>query len=464
MALLCGTPAPCCTPKLGGFTWVFRRRPSSSISLFTAAFSKGSSRSGRSLRVTRAGKSNADLCKELKEFLLSVGLPPNRVPSMKELSQHGRQDLANIVRRRGYKLIGELLRGSANTDSKTGTSTTAEINFINQLDQQNSGQDDRSSPSEGDHFSHLHGSNDVFHSIDDIHKQEESPHPISLHEKAARFVMTGELESAEVVMLFDTGTVESDNKLSMVHDGEYGLENSVAEINQPITWLNGLKGATISSPSEGSLSDHFVESSEYPAFNDGSTFPPGLYPSRQEISTNSNFADASSSVEEVNKSDKQLEINELKAMLHQKEIELLELRQQIENEKVALSILQEKAKNEVDKAMKLISEKDALLNSVEEDLLGLREVRVEYHGDAAVVEVAGSFNGWHHPIRMEADATSGIQNTSGARLPMSWSTILWLYPGVYEIKFIVDGIWKVDSQQECVKHENIENNILRVGD
>ncbi|KAF3775405.1 hypothetical protein EJ110_NYTH50438 [Nymphaea thermarum] len=500
MALLCGTPAPCCTPKLGGFTWVFRQRPSFSISLFTAAFSKGSSRSGRSLRVTRAGKSNADLCKELKEFLLSVGLPPNRVPSMKELSQHGRastqaagvidsssrrdrlkllassikghrkrhvieedelinktgkyitweeddgmvmswimnsvqpqiastityyttakemwdflrqtysqdknvskilqveeelhnlrqgnqdlsqyfatvkatyerlkflrppckscykshfeptmvakflaglsheyaatkdqmltgseipelsdaynrlsrfaislsqptgvtpasalavgsgrghgstysargrgmgrgtggrgrfqctycgkighledrcwdkhgrpsslsqgrnmvtkqskspayssmgsaqtatptleesspsiapgtvsidkveQDLANIVRRRGYKLIGELLRGSANTDSKTGTSTTAEINFINQLDQKNSGQDDRSSPSEGDHFSHLHGSNDVFHSIDDIHKQEESPHPISLHEKAARFVMTGELESTE---------------------------------------------------------------------------------------------------------------------------------------------------------------------------------------------------------------------------------------------------------------------------
>ncbi|KAL4566994.1 hypothetical protein LXL04_022564 [Taraxacum kok-saghyz] len=54
-------------------------------------------------------RTNADLCNDLREFISDAGLPDGHVPSLKELSQHRRQDVANLVRRRGYKLIKELL-------------------------------------------------------------------------------------------------------------------------------------------------------------------------------------------------------------------------------------------------------------------------------------------------------------------------------------------------------------------
>ncbi|CAI9263470.1 unnamed protein product [Lactuca saligna] len=53
-----------------------------------------------------------DLCNDLREFMSDVGFPNAHVPSLKELSHHGRQVLANLVRRRGYKLIKELLAAS----------------------------------------------------------------------------------------------------------------------------------------------------------------------------------------------------------------------------------------------------------------------------------------------------------------------------------------------------------------
>ncbi|KAH0451532.1 hypothetical protein IEQ34_018831 [Dendrobium chrysotoxum] len=43
-----------------------------------------------------------------------------------------------------------------------------------------------------------------------------------------------------------------------------------------------------------------------------------------------------------------------------------------------------------------------------------------------------------------------------------WSTILWLYPGTYEIKFVVDGQWMIDPQREVATNGHITNNVLRV--
>ncbi|XP_028775225.1 protein PTST homolog 3, chloroplastic [Neltuma alba] len=67
-------------------------------------------------RRSRKLKSDAELCNEIREFVAAVGLPEDHVPSTKELLQHGRNDLANIVRRRGYKLLRELLTSSLNSD------------------------------------------------------------------------------------------------------------------------------------------------------------------------------------------------------------------------------------------------------------------------------------------------------------------------------------------------------------
>lgn len=54
-----------------------------------------------------------------------VGLPEGHIPSMKELSEHGRKDLANIVRRRGYKLIGELIGNRTKVNEISDLETTS---------------------------------------------------------------------------------------------------------------------------------------------------------------------------------------------------------------------------------------------------------------------------------------------------------------------------------------------------
>lgn len=45
---------------------------------------------------SRNVKSNVDLCNDIREFLSSVGLPEDHIPTMKELSLHGRCDLNAI--------------------------------------------------------------------------------------------------------------------------------------------------------------------------------------------------------------------------------------------------------------------------------------------------------------------------------------------------------------------------------
>ncbi|MED6156327.1 hypothetical protein PIB30_117967 [Stylosanthes scabra] len=165
---------------------------------------------------------------------------------------------------------------------------------------------------------------------------------------------------------------------------------------------------------------------------------------------------------EVSNMPNQSEINYLKFMLYQKELELSRLKEQIEKEKLALSVLQTKAEAEIDKARKLISEKDAELHVAEESLSGLKEVQLEFCGDADAVEVAGSFNGWHHRIKLDPQPLTSSVDFGGSRKKRFWSTTLWLYPGVYEIKFVVDGHWRIDPQRESVSRGHISNNILRV--
>jgi 1,4-alpha-glucan branching enzyme len=60
-----------------------------------------------------------------------------------------------------------------------------------------------------------------------------------------------------------------------------------------------------------------------------------------------------------------------------------------------------------------------------------------YAPEAKSVHLAGSFNDWDvlsYPLRL---VTKG-------RASGTWSRILYLEPGVYEYRFIVDGIWHDD--------------------
>ncbi|KAK1553370.1 hypothetical protein Q3G72_033812 [Acer saccharum] len=63
---------------------------------------------------------------------------------------------------------------------------------------------------------------------------------------------------------------------------------------------------------------------------------------------------------------------------------------------------------------------------------------------------------------MDPQPSSSIIEPIGSRKSRLWSTVLWLYPGTYEIKFIIDGQWRIDSQRESVTSGGMCNNILRI--
>lgn len=157
-----------------------------------------------------------------------------------------------------------------------------------------------------------------------------------------------------------------------------------------------------------------------------------------------------------------LELDNIKSTLHSREMELLGMSRELEEAKAQLALLQAKSTAELAQAKQVALEKDIRLKSADEALGNLKQVQIEYWGAGKTVELAGSFNGWTHFIYLESDPTSEITKSDGSSGPMMWETELWLYPGIYEIKFIVDGNWQIDERREVVLRNSHLNNILRV--
>ncbi|KAJ8513307.1 hypothetical protein OPV22_003741 [Ensete ventricosum] len=313
--------------------------------------------SGKIFRGGRALRSAEELCHELREFISATGLAENRVPSMKELCENGRKDLANIVRRRGYKVVTELLLNS-NGENPSDKISEGRQRFIDaELYKTAGGQETKIHVSPYCTFRRsnrslerdLVKSNGVVLTENNVQVCGNSESSVdSLHIKAVKFRQTGELDT---------------------------LEGEDCEL----------------------------------------------------------YHDLAS---EIYEQDNQNEINRLKILLHQKKMELSQLKQQIDDEKLALSSLHARATVELGDIKRIIAEKDAELHAAEGNLNGLKEVRIDSWANGQIVEVAGSFNGWQHRVRMDQHPSSKHINPPGYRKPMLWSTVLWLYPGVYEIKFI----------------------------
>ncbi|XP_015088632.1 protein PTST homolog 3, chloroplastic isoform X2 [Solanum pennellii] len=392
-------------------------------------------------RASRKVKSNDDLCNDIREFLSSVGLPEDHVPTMKELSQNGRQDLANIVRRRGYKLVKELLL----TSKQPAYECIGEDGLVEKSE-------DESLASAADAYTN-DASNDLILNSDEQNSGDQESLGYSfLEEKVANFIQNGELDSIEgsgFEIFQREGSVEGQNGAKIF--SESSMAQSIQHDEHPSM--------------QSSLMRNDSLSTEYLTMTEG-IISADIEPHNMEI---------------------QAEINHLKFVLHQKELELTQLKQQIEEEKRLLSVLQIKAETEIREAERLISEKDAELNAAEDSLSGLKEVEIQYWADGENVEVAGSFNGWHQKIKMDPQespdpigediqsssdivdptgediqASSDIVNPIGMREPRLWKTVLWLYPGIYEIKFVVDDRWTTDPQRESVTRGSIHNNVLRV--
>ncbi|XP_028548595.1 protein PTST homolog 3, chloroplastic isoform X2 [Dendrobium catenatum] len=332
---------PCSSkPKKWNLKRNFHKNPVHGVVISASSAEKPSRK--KKGRPSRALMSDEDLCKQLREVMSVAGLPADRVPLMKELCEHGRKDLANIVRRRGYKVVRLLLSTSNLSDNHNDNSSVED--------------QERRDP-QGDEAS-VSGTNRDFHVLE-----------------------------------------------------EEQLPSSDQVINQ----------------------EKRIETIE-------------------DLASNMNFY-------EDNRTTK---IGDLKDLLHEKEMELVELKQHIEKQKQALALLQARARNEIGNVHRVMMTKDAELSASKDKLSGLKEVQLQFRVNGEIVEVAGSFNGWHKQIKMNLHPSSKTVDLQGSRASKLWSTILWLYPGTYEIKFIVDGQWMIDPQREVATNGHITNNVLRV--
>lgn len=392
-------------------------------------------------RVRRKVKSNTELCNDIREFISVVGLPEDHVPSMKELSQHGRQDLAHIVRRRGYKFIKQLLSTSLESD-ENGSGKKEGLTELN-----DAGDDCQDEPTGQeqkleDMNENLSDEVSLCHSESENVENNETKLgldgtsnialELSLQDKVAKFIQSGELSAF------------GDDGKYVLNKSEDLPKDSNSSVEEAFDWASGTSGmdktlSGIISQSKKVIRDVCLPNGR----------PPTAY--------NDEESDA-----EITERENESEVDRLKLMLQQKEMELSQLKEQIEKDKLALSALQAEAENEISEVQKLMSEKEAELSAAEEFISDLKEVPIEYVGDGETVQVAGSFNGWHNPIDMDLESPSNISDPTKSRNSKLWSTVLWLYPGTYEIKFVIDGDWRIDPQRETVTTGAIQNNILRV--
>ncbi|CAN0881158.1 Protein PTST homolog 3, chloroplastic [Linum grandiflorum] len=487
-------------PQCDGLFWNIHhddRHPFGDRSLVCACSLKSS-------RVKRKVKSNEELRDDIKEFLLAVGLPEDHVPSRKELIDNGRIDLANIVRRRGHKQIRELLANSSKLEvddqssDKECTSNHEPCGFMEGCYEKGNNEtgdstDQNSDPLEStvDSLSENHGwENEVLQrTTPDFAPSFSSPPESELEDESVGAQKDDYVSSIDVDDWSSRETPFSDEdqtdqnihlNLRSIDEFQVPVESS---ISSSFTFGSGDSKDVgehswqhVDSKDDISLEDkvaEFIHTGELDTI-DGLSHGAALtangkapmnddssaYPHSQSLS-NLHKDDV-----ETNTSEIQIEINDLKLLLQEKELELNQLKEQIEKETLILSDLQTKAEIEITKAQQLIVEKDAELLAVEESLSDLVEVTIQYRGEGQCVEVAGSFNGWHHKIMMDSDAdpdtSSSAEKIKEPRKASIWSTTLWLYPGVYEVKFIVDGEWRNDDHMESVTQGGISNNILRV--
>ncbi|CAL9156394.1 protein FLOURY ENDOSPERM 6, chloroplastic-like [Musa acuminata AAA Group] len=132
------------------------------------------------------------------------------------------------------------------------------------------------------------------------------------------------------------------------------------------------------------------------------------------------------------------------------ETEIMNAQNKLRSIRAKLAVLEGKISFEIMEARKRTEEKQNRIDSAQNALLLLHTTNIVWPNSASEVLLAGSFDGWTGQRRMER-SSSGV-----------FSLQLKLYPGRYEIKFIVDGVWKVDPLRPIVRNSGHENNLLIV--
>lgn len=132
------------------------------------------------------------------------------------------------------------------------------------------------------------------------------------------------------------------------------------------------------------------------------------------------------------------------------ENEFIKAQDRLRSIRANLAVLEGRMSLTIMDAQKILEEKQKRIDNASKSLQLLRNTCVVWSKAGSEVLLAGSFDGWTTQRKMQKSRT-GI-----------FSLSLMLYPGTYEIKFIVDGSWEIDLLRPIVRNNGYENNILIV--
>ncbi|CAH8337039.1 unnamed protein product [Eruca vesicaria subsp. sativa] len=132
-----------------------------------------------------------------------------------------------------------------------------------------------------------------------------------------------------------------------------------------------------------------------------------------------------------------------------KENEIIYAQNKLRSTRAKLAVLEGKMAMAIIDAQRIVREKQRKIDHARRALRLLRTASIVWPNSASEVLLTGSFDGWSTQQRKMKKAQNGV-----------FSLSLKLYPGKYQIKFIVDGQWKVDPLRPIVTCDGYENNLL----
>ncbi|KAF3431399.1 hypothetical protein FNV43_RR26130 [Rhamnella rubrinervis] len=142
------------------------------------------------------------------------------------------------------------------------------------------------------------------------------------------------------------------------------------------------------------------------------------------------------------------DLQELSDAWEFQENEIMSAQDKLRSIRAKLSVLEGKMALAIIDAQKVVENKQKRVDDARRALRLFRNTCIVWPNSASEVLLAGSFDGWATQRKMEKSKT-GI-----------FSVCMQLYPGKYEIKFIVDGEWRVDPLRPIVQNNGHENNLL----
>ncbi|KAG2303732.1 hypothetical protein Bca52824_032383 [Brassica carinata] len=131
-----------------------------------------------------------------------------------------------------------------------------------------------------------------------------------------------------------------------------------------------------------------------------------------------------------------------------KENEIIYAQNKLRSTRAKLAVLEGKMSMAIIDAQRVVREKQRKIDHARRALRLLRTASIVWPNSASEVLLTGSFDGWSTQRKMKK-AQNGV-----------FSLALKLYPGKYQIKFIVDGQWRVDPLRPIVTCDGYENNLL----